>query len=570
MKHYFKVIQVIVIIVFMVFFGSCEENKIVARAGNHVIYLQDLNSRLESHRLAEQARQSYSDMVDFLNDLVEEKLIVIDAYRKGLDNDSSVVAGMKDFEQRQIYSHVIQHQVIEQVIPETMLREQYEQNAREWKVRHIFLPAGENRQHQKRQLAELRSRILRGADFGSLAREFSQDSLSAGKGGDLGFLKWGDKNWGEAFYQQISKLQPGVLSNIIESEKGLHLALVEQVRAVDQPPFKELYDQLQRDLFREYVDPLDSTYSSFIDDLEKRYDAQVIDANVDSLASMIQQNTSQDMNMRRMPTEFFQNLPQSQQTLPLATYKGGVYTVKDLFQTYSNISSMRRPALADSAIIQEFLRRNIPRVLAVQLGYDRRVDKRREIRQAVKEEKEKLMRNLNRQQSVVEKINPTEEDVRRYFEEHRHLYELDAKVKIQEITVYSLEKAQELYERIQNGHSFEALLQEYEPQSPSVDELPFISGRDYGPVGRRAVKLKTGEISEPINNNNRYSIVKVVDRLAGEVPPYDEIKNRVRRELRVNIRRELEEEWLNRLRETIPVVVYEHEIRKEFGFTDEE
>ncbi len=570
MKHRIFMFQVIVLIALVMVSISCEGNKVVARAGNHVIYLQDLNEALASHRLGPQAQQSYPAMFDFLNTLIEDELITIDAYRKELDQDSSVVFNTKDFEERQVYLDVIQNKVISKVIPEDMVKEKYKQNAFEYQVRHIFRYRGEAEQKQVQQLKELRSQILRGAEFAALARQFSQDSLSAGKGGDLGFLQWGANNWGETFYAAIANLNEGQLSPVIHSDRGLHLILLQQVRAVEQPPFEEQKGQLQRDFFRTHVKQLDSTFYAFIDHLKTHYNAQVLDDNLDSLVSYIKNTATDETNPRQHPVEFLQNMDTEMQTMPLAVFTQGAYTVTDMYHTYRNISSMRRPVLADIAAIQEFLRKNIPRTLIIKMGYENGVHKKPHIRQAVKEEKEKLMRAVNRNRTIVDNIKITDNDVKAYFEQNQHVYEMNSKVKIQEIKTYSQEKAQELYQNLQAGQSFDSLLAKHAPNHKAVNELPFIAASDYGAVSRKAVKLNVGETSEPVKNGDSYSIIKVVERQPGTVPPYDQIKNRIRRELRVNMRREMEVEWLAELRETIPVVVYEHEIRKEFGFSNDE
>lgn len=67
----------------------------------------------------------------------------------------------------------------------------------------------------------LRARIVAGEDFGALAREFSDDSLSRNDGGDMGWFQI--NAWGSAVGNQLAQLQDGELSQPFQSEVGWHL-----------------------------------------------------------------------------------------------------------------------------------------------------------------------------------------------------------------------------------------------------------------------------------------------------------------------------------------------------------
>lgn len=73
----------------------------------------------------------------------------------------------------------------------------------------------------RKQMMELRERILNGEDFGELAKEFSDDPGSAQYGGELGFVERGQ--FVPEFEAAALKMQPGQLSQPIESAFGFHL-----------------------------------------------------------------------------------------------------------------------------------------------------------------------------------------------------------------------------------------------------------------------------------------------------------------------------------------------------------
>jgi peptidyl-prolyl cis-trans isomerase SurA len=71
------------------------------------------------------------------------------------------------------------------------------------------------------KLNALKNRVLAGEDFAVLAKEFSEDFGSAAQGGSLGFRGRGELV--PEFEATIFKLEPGQISEPIESQFGIHL-----------------------------------------------------------------------------------------------------------------------------------------------------------------------------------------------------------------------------------------------------------------------------------------------------------------------------------------------------------
>jgi peptidyl-prolyl cis-trans isomerase SurA len=92
------------------------------------------------------------------------------------------------------------------------------------RARHILL-TGEN---ARSRLQRLRRRLEDGADFAELAREYSEDPGSAERGGDLGWV--GSGALVPAFEEAMQALNPGEMSQPVETRFGWHLIQVEDRR----------------------------------------------------------------------------------------------------------------------------------------------------------------------------------------------------------------------------------------------------------------------------------------------------------------------------------------------------
>ncbi|GHB10378.1 SurA N-terminal domain-containing protein [Salinicola rhizosphaerae] len=123
-------------------------------------------------------------------------------------------------------------------VTESQLRQAYEaaRQSAPRQVSHILVTFGDDRtEAQARQrLEEVQSKLKQGQSFADLAKQYSDDSSSAGKGGDLGEIQKGF--FGEAFDDAAFSLAKGDVSKIVKSQYGLHLI---KVTNIDIPPFEQ-------------------------------------------------------------------------------------------------------------------------------------------------------------------------------------------------------------------------------------------------------------------------------------------------------------------------------------------
>lgn len=115
------------------------------------------------------------------------------------------------------------------------------------KARHILVRLNEvvAESEAKRRLAEIRERIVKGADFAEQARLQSEDASSV-RGGDLGWLSPGDTV--PEFEQAMDALKPGEISEPVQSPFGWHLIQVVERRTEDLT--KERQRQIARQAIR--------------------------------------------------------------------------------------------------------------------------------------------------------------------------------------------------------------------------------------------------------------------------------------------------------------------------------
>ncbi|SFR48830.1 peptidyl-prolyl cis-trans isomerase D [Marinobacter daqiaonensis] len=133
-------------------------------------------------------------------------------------------------------------------VSEEELRAQYEQTVNELtpeerRTAHILIEDGEQAEEQ---IQEIQERLEAGEDFAELAREYSDDPLTAEAGGDLGYLVRGDL--AEAYDEAMFALDEGEVAGPVETEYGTHFIKLLDVRQSEPPSFEELKPQLRQRL----------------------------------------------------------------------------------------------------------------------------------------------------------------------------------------------------------------------------------------------------------------------------------------------------------------------------------
>jgi peptidyl-prolyl cis-trans isomerase D len=176
-------------------------------------------------------------------------------------------------------------------VSEEDLRREYEsagqryREAAEREAAHILIEVPEDagaaaEQEALEQLRSLRTRLDEGAEFADLASEYSDDSGSAGQGGDLGYIKRGMMV--EPFEEALFSLSgEGSVSEPVRTTYGYHLIKLLDIREREQKPFEQVKDEILDDLrtrraesrFYERVDVLQNTAYENPDSLEAVADA---------------------------------------------------------------------------------------------------------------------------------------------------------------------------------------------------------------------------------------------------------------------------------------------------------
>lgn len=120
-------------------------------------------------------------------------------------------------------------------------------------ARHILvkLPAQatpDARKAAREKIEAALKRVRAGEDFAKVAREVSEDA-SAKQGGDLGWFTQGTMV--PQFDARVFSMQPGEISDVVQTRFGFHIIKLEGVRPAKTRPLAEVKAELEADIRRE-------------------------------------------------------------------------------------------------------------------------------------------------------------------------------------------------------------------------------------------------------------------------------------------------------------------------------
>ena len=166
----------------------------------------------------------------------------------------------RDTRKTMAVSRLLEGSVFKDVrVADEQIKQFYERNKEEFKhgpqtrASHILIRVPENAsasEHAtaKKQAAALLAQLQAGADFAQLARQHSQDSATAARGGDLGYFAKGDMV--EAFEASAFTLAPGQLSAVVSTPYGYDIIKVVDRRDAGYEPVADVQERIRTVLLK--------------------------------------------------------------------------------------------------------------------------------------------------------------------------------------------------------------------------------------------------------------------------------------------------------------------------------
>jgi peptidyl-prolyl cis-trans isomerase C len=254
---------------FFVLLGSmaaCQKSQgpVVARVGGSPITLSDLKSRLEDAPPAyQQYAQTPQGRKEFLNILIREKILEVDAKNAGISREASYRQAVQQFKDQQVQrlkdyentllieSYLRKLRSKELAASDADVQAYYDQNQADYahpmeiSVSHILV---ESPADAEKVLARLKA----GEPFEKVAQEVSKDPMSAARGGKLQPFRKGSLV--KPFEDAAFALKVGQLSGPVQTQFGYHIIKKTGEKALPEQKFSDVKEAIRQRLERTKFD----------------------------------------------------------------------------------------------------------------------------------------------------------------------------------------------------------------------------------------------------------------------------------------------------------------------------
>lgn len=217
----------------------------------------------------------------------------------------------------------------------------------------------------------------------------------------------------------------------------------------------------------------------------------------------------------------------------LATVEGREITQRDLENAISRFPRERQGYFMGEEGKKQLLNQIISFELIYSYAKDNGIEKDPAYISQVEAAKKEILTQtaIN---NILADIKVTDDEVKDYYEANQQYFNSEESVTARHILVDSLDEAQEIKKKIDDGMNFEMAALQYSscPSKEQGGSLgSFTRGRMVPEFEQAAFELEVGELSEPVQTQFGYHLIKVEEKNEGTVKPLEEVYPTIQREI---------------------------------------
>jgi len=236
------------------------------------------------------------------------------------------------------------------------------------------------------------------------------------------------------------------------------------------------------------------------------------------------------------------------QNAVLATVNGKEITQQDVYAFLQGLN----PQIAAQYQSPDGMKKLVYEMVYGEMLYLYAIENSFDQEENFKLELERVKANILKQYAVnkiLSDVSATEEEIAQYYHDHSEQFQEPEAVRASHILVDELEKAKEIQDEICQGLSFEEAAQKYStcPSKQAGGDLgEFERGKMVPEFEEAAFNLKEGELSEPVETQFGYHLIKVQYKREARFRTIDEVRAQIRQQM---IRAKQEETYFQKMEE---------------------
>lgn len=544
----------------------------------HHISLANLKSAIDE--LPRNRRDDFTSRerrAEYLEELIDEKLKILDAISRKLDTDAALKKLVEDYQQQRMVQRLIEIEVDEKIFhTDPELKAYYEAHKGD------YLAKAESHATcisltSKRRAQEVLAKIKNGRDIEDLAIELSSKGELRGPG-DIESDPGKTRLFAQTDYPRWRKFVDAVFA----------LEIGEMTREVFEIEVSNVtyYMIFQKD---DYIPEREMSYDEVRDEIEQRVADQKKGQRFAQWMSAVREDAKFVVYSDRLPElSALSGSPSKEgdteragiDTTLIAEFEcdGRQFiTLGEVKVEFSGLPEFARKKYKDKLGLEEYINLMAESRLMLCLAKERKIDEDPRIVEEVKDYQHNRLIEKITELEIDQKIQLTEEGYRRYYEQHKADYFQPEKVRLICLTLRSKEFADQVFQRIREGEDMIEIATELSdrgeltvgpgsnPKKPG--DTGFFTHASYVEKAEAfadaAFALEVGEMVKEVfpievEGEQFYLIFRKEEYREARQPELEEdwLRSRVENDAERRERQRLTEKWLTRLRERAHVKTF--------------
>lgn len=240
------------------------EDKILAKVDGKEIHESELKETITSYAMMSAPSDDQTFNYDNLNKEMKDEIVksivlgdlILKEAKTAKTTETKEYKMAVQFAEKQLTQKFYIDKVIKEHITESKMMEKYKEiaaqqaNKEEYKASHILVKTEE-------EAKDIKKKLDKGADFITLAKEFSLDG-NKDDGGSLGYFSAGQMV--PEFEKASAALKIGQISDPVKTDFGYHIIKLEDKRKIEVASFEKMrskiYDSMASQFIQEYFTQL--------------------------------------------------------------------------------------------------------------------------------------------------------------------------------------------------------------------------------------------------------------------------------------------------------------------------
>ena len=479
---------------------------------------------------------------DNLQTLIDREVLLLEANERGLQRDEAVLVELAKRETKALADAMLRRNVAAKVsVTEDDIEKAYARPGWGEKVitREIFVPTRE----QARQVQAL---LAQGEDFAEVGRQFAADPYYGVHTGEIRRVAYSPFDSPGTLAEAVFALPVGGVTEPLPLHGGFVIANVAERRRAE---LVEVEDGIREALGDEQQKQLRESYLRHLKwDLDTVFDAEGMDLVVGVLQGAVR----------------YEDLDETQRQRPVYAFEGLQMDVEEVLEAVRPAGRLWLEATADS-VNAKLSEDHFPTRIMAHDARRKGLDKTEAFARSHELALGNLMLIKLREQILAEAPEPMEDELRAFYEEHKHRFRSPPHAQLEEILLETRDEARQIAAQIEAGAEWSELARAHSRRRNAEDGLLYVSESQAPFLGEAwmnaVMNAELQQLQGPLQTRGGYSIFRVIERYP-EVYyglELERVRNSVERDVRERIEREFFNSYLRDLREKYAEQIDVHE-----------